>query len=141
MIRLCPGCECQPVLPPGAQTLLCTYTSDSPFVCCSDCQACSSPAAFWPRVKVRVTSISRKWPKASKVLLYPSASVAKAFPDSYRAVAAIVTLSKTRHTSRFRMSAPFLQTSECNCNPGENHSQFEHYLLLLSCEAESGRRD
>src|SRR6266568_216009 len=45
MIRLWPGCVCQPVLATtpvvgltGGQTLLCTYTSDGPFVFCNDSQ-------------------------------------------------------------------------------------------------------
>src|SRR5215470_4539692 len=38
MIRLWPGWVCHPVLPPGCQTLLCTYTSDDPFVFCNESQ-------------------------------------------------------------------------------------------------------
>ena len=38
VIRLCPGCVCQPVVPPGTHTLDCTYKSDNPCVFCRDCQ-------------------------------------------------------------------------------------------------------
>src|SRR5258705_5192804 len=52
MIRLCPGCVCQPVLATtpvvgltGGQTLLCTYRSDGPFVFCKDSQTSPSDPA------------------------------------------------------------------------------------------------
>ena len=38
VMRLWPGCVCQPVFPPGSQTLLCTYRSDIPFVFCHESQ-------------------------------------------------------------------------------------------------------
>ena len=39
-IRVWPGCVCQPVLPPGCQTLFRTAPSDNPFVHCRDSQTC-----------------------------------------------------------------------------------------------------
>src|SRR5713101_4228502 len=75
--RLWPGCECQPVVPPGCQTLLCTYTSDNPFVFCHDNQMLPPVGGGTNWLK---TSISPNRPKASVVPLNPEAGVARSFP-------------------------------------------------------------
>src|SRR5260370_38518998 len=60
MIRLWPGCVCQPVLPPGCQTLLCTYRVDGPIVFYIDSQPWpGNPAgsgAFGERLKTSIGS-------------------------------------------------------------------------------------
>ena len=65
------------MLPPGAQTLLCTYISDNPCVFCNESQSCSFPSSFrWCDKELEVP-ISPSRPTASKVLLYPSGAVAE----------------------------------------------------------------
>ena len=84
MIRLWPGCVCQPVLATapvtgltGGQTLLCTYRSDSPFVFCNDSQTSpSNPAGRSFLEGWLKASISPKVPVAMVVALNPVAGVA-----------------------------------------------------------------
>src|SRR5277367_2218627 len=80
MIRLWPGWVCQPVLPPGCQTLFWMYRSDGPLVCCRENQTCSFLSSFGLCGEELETLISPNRPTASKVLLYPSAVVAEALP-------------------------------------------------------------
>src|SRR6266478_3280020 len=88
MIRLWPGCVCQPVLATapvvgltGCQTLLCTYRSDGPIVFCNDSQTSpSNPTGSSFFEEWLKTSILSKVPVAMVVALNPeSAGVAEAF--------------------------------------------------------------
>src|SRR5712672_1061821 len=88
MIRLWPGCVCQPVLATApvtgltaGQTLLCTYRSDAPFVFCIENQTSPSfPAGSSFFESWLKTSISPKVPVARVVALNPVAGVAQTFP-------------------------------------------------------------
>src|SRR5437588_6875384 len=103
MIRLAPGCVCQPVLPPGSQTLLCTYTSDNPFDFCNDSQILPFSGRSWLKFK---TSISPNRPTASVVPTNPEAGVAEACPV-YRAVPTTAAVSNTTHVSFLRISTSY----------------------------------
>src|SRR5712691_1010783 len=105
MIRLAPGCVCQPVLPPGSQTLLCTYTSDNPFDFCNDSQILPFCGRSWLKLK---TSISPNRPTASVVPTNPEAGVARACPvPVYRAVTPTAALSNTTHVNFLRTLTSF----------------------------------
>src|SRR6267142_2440189 len=88
MIRLWPGCVCQPVLAiapvvgsTAGHTLLCTYRSDGPFVFCNDSQTSpSNPAGSSLFEDWLKASISSKVPVARVVALNPEfVGVARAF--------------------------------------------------------------
>src|ERR1700730_593665 len=110
MIRLWPGCECHPVLPPTFQTLLWTYTSDNPFVFCEDSQIfllCLSSLSslscpMFGRTRWLKTSISPKRPVASVLPSKSVAGVARTF-RAYRTVTMIAAPSNTNHVSFLRM--------------------------------------
>src|SRR6201999_1733785 len=132
MTRLCPGCVCHPLLPPGAQTLFCTYTSDSPFVCCCDNQSCSFAPAFCPLGKELETSIGPNRPTATRLALYPSGGFPNTLPGQMETGAAIEMPSKIRHVRLIRMSTYFPRTH------GQPGNQDGDHLLerrpTLKCE-------
>src|SRR4051812_29676966 len=100
MIRLSPGCVCQPVLPPGCQTLLCTYRSDHPFGFCQT----GGMLLLWP------SSISAKRPTASVVAANPCAGVARSFP-AWSAVTTIRALDNSNHVNFWRITRPLSHPS------------------------------
>src|SRR6267378_6865985 len=101
MIRLWPGCVCQPVLAiapvvgsTAGQKLLCTYRSDGPFVFCNDSQTSpGNPTGSESFEEWLKTSTSSKVPVAMVMALKPEAVVAKTFFERYRAVITIAALS------------------------------------------------
>src|SRR6266849_1017915 len=105
MIRLWPGCVCQPVLATapvvgltGGQTLLCTYRSDDPFVFCIDSQTSPpNPAGSESFEEWLKTSNSPKVPEAMVEALKPEEVVARTFFVRYRAVTII---AAPRNTSQ-----------------------------------------
>src|SRR6266478_1656001 len=103
MIRLAPGCVCQPVVPPGSQTLFCTYTSDNPSVFFSDSQILPSGV-----MSVFKTSMLPNRPIATVVPTNPTAGVARAFPVS-RAVTMIAPLSNSAPVNLLLISTSFFQ--------------------------------
>src|SRR3954452_19947026 len=112
MIRLWPGCVCHPLLPPGAQTLLCTYTSDNPFVFCHDSQKLLvrfSKSAARSGMRWLNTSIPPNRPRASVVLANPEAGVARAFPTQ----SAVITIAALNNTNQvdLRIRSPFSMAS------------------------------
>src|SRR5262249_29534168 len=78
VMRLCPGSVCQPVVPPGAQTLLWTYRSESPCVFWSESQKFPVRRDLKkPSGKSELaTSMLPNRPRAMVVLVKPEAGVA-----------------------------------------------------------------
>src|SRR5215472_8324650 len=82
VIRLWPGCECQPVVPPGCQVLFSTYKSDNPFVFCNESQTLPLFPGCWASggsTSWLKTSISPNRPRASVFAVNPLAGVAQTF--------------------------------------------------------------
>src|SRR5882724_1543325 len=91
MTRLWPGCECQPVVPPGCQTLLCTYRSEGPLVFCFETHTLASsfsPVALGRMMRLE-TSKAAKAPLAIVVPTNPLGVVAETLPVWTRAITII----------------------------------------------------
>src|SRR5258708_3712235 len=107
MIRLCPGCECQPVVPPGCQTLLWRYRSEGPFVFCFETHAFASsfsPPVVLGRMMRLETSKAAKVPLAIVVPTNPLGVVAETFPVWKRAVTMIAAPHKANPVNFCRIS-------------------------------------
>src|SRR5258708_9117062 len=114
MIRLWPGCVCQPVLAiapvsvfTAGQELLCTYKSERPLVFCIESHTSpSNPAGSSFFEEWLKASISPKVPIAMVVALKPDAAVAETFPTYEMAATTIAALNKTTQISFFRILEP-----------------------------------
>src|SRR5262245_57840708 len=135
VIRLCPGCVCQPVVPPGAQTLLCTYRSESPCVFWSESQKFPVRRDLKkPSGKSELaTSMLPNRPRAMVVLVKPDCGVADTLLENAiitATIAAITTpdicmrrisaslATNPSWSSRTRRSAPQPFRSSCTTGRG-----------------------